>query len=61
MGASGIPWTADQVEQMFHAALKAGDAKGVDAAIRVMLRLDSRRGIDLYDDLQAALRIARAW
>lgn len=55
-----IPWTADQVEWMFHEALKQGDAEGVDAAIRVMLRLDRRRGIDLYDDLQAALRLARA-
>lgn len=55
-----VPWTADQVEWMFHSALKAGDAQGVDAAIRVMLRIDARRAIDLYDDLAAALRIARA-
>lgn len=50
-----IPWTADQVEEMFHAALKAGDAKGVEAALTVMLRLDSRRAVALWDDLKLAV------
>lgn len=55
-----IPWTADQVEQMFHAAVKAGDAEGVEAAITVLLRLDQPRAIRLWDDLQAVLRLVGA-
>jgi len=54
-----IPWTADEVEQMFHAALEAGDVKGVDAALRVMLRLDVDRACELYEDLKAAVRVAK--
>jgi hypothetical protein len=50
-----IPWIADQVEAMFHAALKEGDTQGVEAAITVMLRLDPRRAIALWDDLKLAV------
>lgn len=52
-----IPWTADQVEAMFHAALGAGDIEGVDAALRVLLTLDTRRAIQLYDELCDAMVI----
>lgn len=58
--AEPIPWTSDQVAEMFHAAVRAGDAKGVEAAISVLLRIDQRRAIELWDDLQAALRLAGA-
>lgn len=55
-----IPWTVDQVEWLFHAALKAGDGEGVEAAIRVMLTVDRQRAVDLWDALQAALLLAGA-
>ena len=54
-----IPWTADQVEAIFHHSLGAGDIQGVDAALRVMLRLDVDRACDLYEDLKAAVRVAK--
>lgn len=55
---TGIEWTADQVEAMFHAALKARDTKGVEAAIRVLLGIDARRAIELWDTLGLAVGIA---
>ena len=50
--------TADQLEAVFHAALTAGDVRGVDAALRVMVAVDPRRAATLYDDLRTAVRVA---
>lgn len=55
-----VPWTADQVEAMFHASLGAGDIEGVDAALRVMLSLDVDRASFLYDALKLAVHEAKA-
>lgn len=55
---SDLP-TADQLEDVFHAALKDGDIEGVEAAIRVMVTVDPKRAVALYDDLQTALAIAK--
>lgn len=50
--------TADQIEALFHECLKRGDSKGVEASIRLMLSVDMRRGIELYDGLKLAIDIA---
>lgn len=52
-------FTPDECETVFHAALKAGDARGVEAALLVMAPQDPHRAERLYDDLRAALAIAR--
>jgi hypothetical protein len=52
-------YTPDQLEAIFHAALTAGDAQGVEAAIRVMVGVDPRRAERLYDDLKFAVRLAQ--
>lgn len=54
-----MTYTADQLEAIFHAAIKAGDAKGVHAALRVMVTVDPHRAADLYDTLDLALKIAK--
>jgi len=55
-----IPWTVAQIEQMFYAALRAGDAKGVDAALKVMTRLDPVRAGTLFDALSRAVKTEMA-
>lgn len=52
--------TADQLEEVFHAALRAGDAKDVDAALRLMAVQDPHRAELLLDMLQLALQLAGA-
>ena len=47
----------DVLERIFHAALTAGDAKGVDAALRLLAATDPRRARRLYDGLETALEI----
>lgn len=40
---------------MFHGALSAGDAQGVEAALTVMTSVDPRRAVRLFDDMKTAL------
>lgn len=51
-------WTGESLEQVFHAALGAGDIKGVEAALTVMAGVDPRRAQQLFDDLKFAVRFA---
>jgi hypothetical protein len=59
IAAQGDDWTRDPdtLERIFHAALSAGDAEGVDAALRLLLACDAPRAIRLFDDLRAALAV----
>ena len=50
-------FTADQIEDTFHACLKAGDVPGVETCLRAMVGADSNRAIRLYDDAQFVLRL----
>lgn len=50
-------FSPDQLEALFHATLKAGDARGVEASLRALVCVDPRRAVRLHDDLQAALRV----
>ena len=52
-------FTADQLEAVFHAALKAGDVRGVGDALKVMVTVDPERAVMLYDHLRTALTIAK--
>ncbi|MGV8847606.1 MAG: hypothetical protein ACOH1Y_09860 [Propionicimonas sp.] len=52
------PYTADQLEQIFHAALKAGDIKGVDAALLVMATIDPLHAQRLLKSLQVSVALA---
>ena len=51
--------TADQLENVFHAALKASDLDGVMASLEVMARVDPDRCTRLMDDLQTAVHLAK--
>lgn len=55
---SDLP-TADQLEAVFHAALKESDLDGVMAALQVMTRVDPHRAGRLMDDLQTAVHLAK--
>lgn len=46
------------LEDVFFAAVRAGDAKGVDAALRLLAVEDPRRAEQLVDQLRLALDIA---
>lgn len=48
---------ADTCERIFYAALKEGDIKGVEAALRVMAPQDPQRAQRLLDSLRDALAI----
>lgn len=48
----------DKLEEIFHAALQQGDAKGVEAALTLMSGCDPRRAARLFDDLKTALAVA---
>ncbi len=48
----------DRCEEIFYAALEAGDAKGVEAALLVMTPQDPRRAARLLDNLTTALAVA---
>lgn len=51
--------TADDCERIFHAALKAGDTRGVEAALTVLAVRDPHRAQELFDLTRAALVVAR--
>lgn len=59
----GIPMTERTLpspgdcELIFHAALRAGDAKGVEAALIALAVQDPHRAGELYDLLQIALHL----
>ncbi len=50
----------DVLERIFHAALKAGDVKGVESALTLLATADPRRARRLYDGLESALEIVGA-
>jgi hypothetical protein len=52
-------WSADQLEEYFHGAIKAGDTEGVGAALTLLSGKDPHRAARLYDDLKFALRLAK--
>jgi len=49
---------ADTLERIFHAALSAGDAVGIEHALTLMALCDPRRAERLHRDLGTALHIA---
>jgi hypothetical protein len=51
--------TPDECEQIFHAALTAGDARGVEAALMLMAPQDPHRAQMLLDTVRLALAIAQ--
>lgn len=59
MATDQIEFTGEQLEEIFHAALKAGDAKGVEAALTVMCAVDAPRAMKLYNDLKDALTVIK--
>lgn len=58
MPRTDIEFTGEQLEEYFHAALKAGDIKGVEAALTVMCAVDPHRAIRLHKATKDALTIA---
>lgn len=50
--------TATQCEEIFHAALSKGDAKGVEAALILLAVRDPHRAQVLLNSVRAALIIA---
>jgi Lon protease-like protein len=48
----------DTLEAIFHAALKAGDARGVEAALTVMAPIDPRRAERLLEATRAGVALA---
>jgi hypothetical protein len=48
------------LEIVFHMALRAGDAKGVEAALKVLAVQDPARAQMLFDLLKTAVHIAQA-
>ncbi len=48
----------DTLEAIFYAALKAGDARGVEAALTVMAPIDPYRAERLLNAVRAGLAIA---
>lgn len=60
MTADRRPPTPGDLEIVFHMALRAGDAKGVEAALRLLAVQDPARAQMLFDLLKTALHIAQA-
>jgi hypothetical protein len=52
--------TADTLEEIFHAALGKGDAKGVEAALTLMAIKDPHRAQRLLDGLREAVEVRQA-
>lgn len=52
--------TAGHCEDIFHAALKAGDARGVEAALMLLAVRDPHRAQVLLDITRFALDVARS-
>lgn len=55
-----ILFTPDQCEEIYHAALGAGDIRGVEAALTVMAVQDPHRAQRLMDLTRMALIVAEA-
>lgn len=51
-------FTPDECEQLFHAALEAGDARGVEAALTVLAVQDPHRAGYLLELTRFALTLA---
>ncbi len=49
----------DVLEEIFHAALKAGDVRGVEAALTVMSPIDPHRAQRLLDGTKGAVAFAQ--
>lgn len=60
MGGDRMRIDVETCERIFYAALKAGDAKGVEAALMVMAPQDPNRAQVLLDSVRLALDIAQA-
>ena len=52
------PSNADHLEHLLHESLGRGDMQGVEASIRALLVVDTRRALRIVDDLKFALRVA---
>lgn len=54
-------WASDPetLEKMFHASVSQGDARGVDASLRLLAACAPRRAVELYDSLELALAVAK--
>lgn len=50
--------TADACEEIFHAALSAGDARGVEAALRLLAVRDPHRAQRLLTEAKATVHLA---
>lgn len=52
-------WARDPetLEAIFHAALREGDAAGVEASLRLLLACAPTRALHLYDKLSVALTL----
>jgi len=50
--------TSAQLVEVFHAALTAGDADGIEAVLRVLVVVDPRKAVELYDALKTAVAAA---
>lgn len=59
MGRADLP-TPEQCERIFHAALGAGDTRGVDAALRCLAVQDPHRAQELLDLTRAGLDVVQA-
>jgi len=50
-------WPPKLIEDIFLDAIGAGDVDGVEGTIRLMLAVDPRRGIAMYDALKTGLAV----
>ncbi len=55
------PWnpTAAEVEDIFHRALRAGDTKGIVAALTALAPRDPERALELFEAVKVGLKIAK--
>lgn len=53
--------SVDALTTVFHAAVAAGDARGVDASLRCIAVQDPATARALYDSLDLALMLADRW
>lgn len=59
-GRLSTTFDADTCERIFHAALAAGDIKGVEAALTLMAPQDPHRAQHLMDALRMGLVVREA-
>lgn len=57
---TAIPWTADQLTEGIHRALRARDMEAVTDFLRVLAAVDPQRAQDVCDTLKLGLAIAAA-